>query len=143
MKKILAGKITGFSGNSGVGKSTLINQLFKKEMTKEGQVSSKMKKGKNTTTSVSLYQLDTNTYIADTPGFSSFSIEEIESKHLEEYFVEFTPYRLHCEFVGCSHQKEQNCGIIQAVEERKIARQRYDHYCMLYQWLKEKEEHQW
>ena len=89
VKEILKGEISAFSGNSGVGKSTLINSIFGDNTTEEGLISAKNKKGKNTTTTIKLYKLDENTYIADTPGFSTFDISEIESKELEEYFVEF------------------------------------------------------
>ena len=89
VKSILTNKISVFSGNSGVGKSSIINALFGENKTEEGEVSQKNKKGKNTTTDTKLYQLEENTYIADTPGFSSFEINEIETTELEQYFREF------------------------------------------------------
>lgn len=143
LKEILKCNISAFSGNSGVGKSTLINCLFQRETTKEGEISNKNKKGKNTTTQVHLYELEENTYIADTPGFSTFDIYEIESKELEKYFIEFKPYIKECEFVGCTHQKEENCGIKKAMKEGKIAKGRYDRFVQIYQGLKEKEERRW
>lgn len=143
VQKLLQGNITAFSGNSGVGKSTLINNIFGKDMTQEGLISKKNKRGKNTTTQVNLYKLDNDSYIADTPGFSTFDICEIESIDLCHYFIEFVPYIEKCEFVGCSHIKEQNCGIKQAVEEKKISRERYDRYCKIYNDVKVKEERKW
>ena len=143
IREVLKGNISAFSGNSGVGKSTLINSLFQEEKTKEGEISSKNKKGKNTTTQVCLYELEKDTYIADTPGFSTFDINEIESKELEKYFVEFKPYIKECEFVGCTHQKEKNCGIKEAVEKGKIAKERYTSFIRIYQELKDKEEKKW
>lgn len=143
ISEILKGKISAFSGNSGVGKSTIINGLFNKEITKEGEISKKNKKGKNTTTSVKLYEIDDNTYIADTPGFSSFEISEIESKDLEKYFIDFKDYIQNCEFVGCTHIKELNCGIKEAVQNGKIEKERYDRFCIIYNELKEKEAHKW
>ena len=143
LQKELKGKISAFSGNSGVGKSTIINALFKKEMTEEGEISTKNKKGKNTTTDVKLYELDNDTYIADTPGFSSFEITEIESKDLEKYFIEFKKHIRNCEFVGCTHIKEQNCGIKNALENGKISQERYDRFCTIYNELKDKEAHRW
>ncbi len=143
IKSHLKNNITAFSGNSGVGKSTLINALFNKEMTQEGMVSSKNKRGKNTTTQVLLYKVQENSYIADTPGFSTFEITEIESTYLCHYFIEFVPYIEKCEFVGCSHIKEQNCGIKHAIEEDKISQERYDRYCKIYQDLKQKEAKKW
>lgn len=143
VKGILKNNISVFSGNSGVGKSTLINSLFNTEITEEGEISKKNKKGKNTTTTVKLYDLGNKSYIADTPGFSSFSIDEIESKNLEKYFIEFKDYIKNCEFIGCTHIKEENCGIKKAIEENKISEERYERFCFIYKELKEKEERKW
>lgn len=140
LKEELKDNINAFSGNSGVGKSTLINGIFNQEITLEGEISQRNKRGKNTTTSIRLYQIDENTYIADTPGFSTFSIEEIESKDLANYFVEFKEKISECEFVGCTHIKEENCGIKKAVQNGEISLKRYDRFCKIYQQLKEKEE---
>lgn len=139
--KVMKENINAFSGNSGVGKSTLINAIFKENLTLEGEISLKNKKGKNTTTSIKLYEIDDNTYIADTPGFSTFEINEIESKDLYKYFKEFKDEN--CEFIGCSHIKEENCGIKNDVENGKINKDRYLRYCKIYQELKQKEEHKW
>ena len=143
VKEILKNNISVFSGNSGVGKSTLINSLFNNNITEEGEISKKNKKGKNTTTAVKLYDLGDKSYIADTPGFSSFSIEEIESKDLEKYFIEFKDYIKNCEFIGCTHIKEENCGIKKAIEENKINKERYERFSFIYNELKEKEERKW
>ena len=94
----LKDNINAFAGNSGVGKSSLINAIFNKELTQEGEISSRNKRGKNTTTSTKLYNIEDNTYIADTPGFSTFSIEEIQSKNLAYYFKEFKDEIKNCEF---------------------------------------------
>ncbi len=143
LREILKNNINAFSGNSGVGKSTLINGIFNNEITQEGEISKKNKRGKNTTTSTKLYEIDKNTYIADTPGFSTFDISEIESKDLAQYFIEFNKYIPNCEFVGCTHIKEENCGIKQAIEEGNIAQSRYERFCRIYSELKEKEERRW
>lgn len=140
LKKFLKSNINAFSGNSGVGKSTLINGIFKKEITQEGEISKKNKRGKNTTTAIRLYEIDENTYIADTPGFSTFDISEIESKNLCDYFKEFKEYIDNCEFIGCTHIKEENCGIKKAIKEGKITKERYERFCKIYQELKQKEE---
>lgn len=138
---ILKGNINVLAGNSGVGKSTLINAIFKKELTQEGEISNRNKRGKNTTTSTKLYEIEENTYIADTPGFSTFSIEEIPSNRLAEYFKEFRDEIQNCEFASsCTHIKEENCGIKQAVKEGKISQDRYDRFCKIYEELKQKEE---
>ena len=140
LKKVLKNNINAFSGNSGVGKSTLINGIFKKDITQEGEISKKNKRGKNTTTAIRLYEIDENTYIADTPGFSTFDISEIESKNLCDFFKEFKEYIDNCEFIGCTHIKEENCGIKKAIKEGKITKERYDRFCKIYQELKQKEE---
>lgn len=140
LKEVLRGNINAFSGNSGVGKSTLINALFENVVTEEGEISTKNRRGKNTTTSTKLYEIDDNTFIADTPGFSTFEISEIESKNLANYFREFEPYIENCEFVGCTHIKEQNCGIKDAIKENKISEDRYNRFCKIYEELKQKEE---
>ncbi len=140
LQNVLNGNINAFSGNSGVGKSTLINALFKEGITEEGEISKKNKRGKNTTTSTKLYQIENNTFIADTPGFSTFDISEIESKNLANYFKEFEAYIQNCEFIGCTHIKEENCGIKKAIQEDKISQDRYNRFCKIYEELKQKEE---
>ena len=143
LRKELKNNINAFSGNSGVGKSTLINGIFNKNITQEGEISKKNRRGKNTTTSVKLYEIDENTYIADTPGFSTFDISEIESKELCNYFKEFKKFISDCEFIGCTHIKEENCGIKKAVENGNIDKNRYERFCKIYNQLKEKEERKW
>lgn len=143
IKKILKNNITAFSGNSGVGKSSIINAIFGDNLTQAGEISNKLKRGKNTTTDIKLYEIDKNTFIADTPGFSTFEINEIESKDLERYFIEFKKYIKNCEFIGCSHLKEENCGVKQSVQLNEISMDRYERYCKIYMSLKEKEKRKW
>ena len=143
LKEVLNCNVSAFSGNSGVGKSTIINALFGTNMTQEGDISKKSKRGKNTTTSVELYKIDNNSYIADTPGFSNFDISEIESKELQNYFIEFKDYIPNCEFIGCTHIKEENCGVKEALATNKITQDRYDRFCTIYNEIKEKEERRW
>ncbi len=140
LREALKNNINAFSGNSGVGKSTLINGIFEQDVTLEGEISQRNKRGKNTTTAIKLYQIDENTYIADTPGFSTFSIEEIESKDLANYFVEFKDKIAECEFVGCTHIKEENCGIKKAIQKGEVSLARYERFSKIYQKLKEREE---
>lgn len=143
LNEYLKDNINAFSGNSGVGKSTLINAIFNNEMTQEGEISKRNRRGKNTTTATKLYEIDNNTYIADTPGFSTFDISEIASKDLYKYFREFKEYEKQCEFVGCTHIKEENCGIKKALKDGKINKNRYERFCKIYNELKEKEERKW
>ena len=143
LKTVLKGEVSAFSGNSGVGKSTIINALFGEDTTLEGEISHKNKKGKNTTTAIKLYELEENSYIADTPGFANFDISEIESNQLENYFIEFRPYIQNCEFIGCTHIKEEKCGIKDAIKMGKISQDRYDRFCKIYSELIEKEARRW
>lgn len=143
LKKELSNNISAFSGNSGVGKSTLLNAIFEKNITEEGQISIKNKKGKNTTTAIKLYEIEKDTYIADTPGFSVFDIYEIETTDLFKYFRELKEHEKDCEFVGCTHIKEKECGIRKALEKGKISNSRYQNYIKIYEDLKDREEHKW
>ena len=139
----LKNNISAFSGNSGVGKSTLINYLFKKEITEEGEISKRNKRGKNTTTDIKLYELENNTYIADTPGFSTFDVFEIPYKELDKYFIDFNNVIEECKYIGCSHIKEEDCGIKNKLNKGEISKTRYDNYVKIYNELKDKEEHKW
>ena len=134
--RIINNKITAFSGNSGVGKSALTNNIFNEEVAQEGETSEKLKKGKHTTKHVELFEFASNSFIADTPGFSSFEIEGITHKELEDYFIEFRNYVSDCEFRSCAHIKEVNCGVKRAVSKRKIDKGRYERYVQLYEKLK-------
>lgn len=143
LKETLKANINAFSGNSGVGKSTLINAIFNNNITQEGEISQRNKKGKNTTTSTVIYEIDKNTYIADTPGFSTFDISEIEYRELDRYFKEFKPLLENCEFVGCTHIKEESCGIKQAIKQGKIDSGRYERFCKIYEELKERDKYKY
>ncbi len=133
---LLNNKVTAFAGNSGVGKSALTNTIFNEEVSPEGEISEKLEKGKHTTKHVELYEFAKNSFLADTPGFSSFEVSGISYKELDEYFVEFEPFKEECEYRGCTHIKEINCGIKKAVNKRKIDKGRYERYCELYEKLK-------
>jgi len=136
----LHNKVTAFTGNSGVGKSALTNNLFKDNITEEGETSKKLEKGRHTTKFVELYKIANNTYIADTPGFSTYEIKNIEYTELDKYYLEFLPYISNCEFRGCSHIKERKCGVKQAVEDKKINAGRYERYCNFYKKIKEEKK---
>ena len=138
LKEKLNGETSVFAGNSGVGKSTIINSLFNNKITEEGEISEKNKKGKNTTTLVRIYELEKDTFIADAPGFSTFDIFEIEKEDLSHYFIEFVKYMDKCSYVGCSHvnESENECQVKKAFLEGKISKSRYDNYCKIYEELK-------
>lgn len=111
--------------------------------TLEGEISKKNKRGKNTTTDITLYEIDKNSYLLDTPGFEKIDIFEIESKDLDKYFPDFKNHIDKCEFQGCSHIKEENCGIKTEVNLGNIAKERYENYKIIYEELKDKEAHKW
>ena len=135
---LMVGALVGF-----VGAYTYRNRqraiAAKEKQAKTG----KNKKGKNTTTTVELFKIDCNSYIADTPGFSTFDIYEIESNELDKYFKDFHNYIPNCEYIGCNHVKEVNCGIKDAVASGQISEVRYQSYCKIYNELKQKEENKW
>lgn len=139
VKEVLKNKISVFSGNSGVGKSSIINMIFEEDKTQEGEISQKNKKGKNTTTDTKLYELEKNTYIADTPGFSTFDINEIDYKNLDKEFIDFIPFIQDCKYVGCSHiyESEKECGVKRAVLDGKISKSRYENFVKIYKELEE------
>lgn len=133
----LQNNITAFTGNSGVGKSALTNDIFGIEKSLEGDTSDKLERGKHTTKFVELYKLAPNTYLADTPGFSTYEMKDIKANEIDKLFPEFVSHISSCEFRGCSHIKEKKCGVKQAVEDRKIDQGRYERYCKFYQKLQE------
>ncbi len=134
--RIINNKITAFSGNSGVGKSALTNNIFNEEIAVEGETSERLQRGKHTTKHVELYEFAKNSFIADTPGFSSFDVEGISAKDLAEYYIEFNNFVSDCEYRSCTHVKELNCGVKKAVSKRKIDKGRYERYVSLYEKLK-------
>lgn len=133
---LLQNKTTAFAGNSGVGKSTLTNDILGHEVSEEGETSEKIERGKHTTKYVELFEATPNTFIADTPGFSTYEIQDISYKNLEDYYIEFEHYKSDCKYRGCSHTKEDECGVKNAVSKKKINQGRYDRYCELYEKLK-------
>lgn len=131
----LNGEISAFAGNTGVGKTTLLNNMLPGISEKTGDISRKLGRGKHTTRHVSLFKLDGGGYIADTPGFSSFdtmSYDVILKDELDKCFREFSPYLGKCRYVNCSHTKERDCAVRNAVERGMVCRTRYDSYCVMY-----------
>ena len=99
--------------------------------------------GKNTTTDVTLYEIEKDSYLLDTPGFQSMDIYEIPSKDLANFFLEFREHLKNCEFVSCLHLKEKNCGVLNALKNGKISNKRYENFVKIYNDLKYEEEHKW
>ena len=140
LRREISGKISAFTGNSGVGKSSLLNRLSPSLGIPTGEVSDKLGRGRHTTRHIQLYQLDRETLIADTPGFSSFDVEEMEQLRKEDLaftFREFRPYLGQCRFHDCAHLKEKGCAVLEAVRAGKIPRERHDSYVRLYRQLAE------
>ena len=137
---LIAGKLSAFTGNSGVGKSSSLNALEPDFGLSTAAVSEKLGRGRHTTRHVELFTLRCGARVVDTPGFSSFDAEELDlelKERLPETFVEFRPYLGQCRFVGCSHTKEKGCAVRAAVKEGTIPRSRHDSYVRLYEELKQ------
>lgn len=138
IKNLVQGKTTVLAGPSGVGKSSLTNLLYPQAEMETGTISEKIQRGKHTTRHSELFGIGRDTYMMDTPGFSSMYIEDMECGCLKDYFPEFEAYEENCKFLGCVHIGEKVCGVKEAVLEGKISQNRYDNYRLLYQELKEK-----
>ena len=137
VRELLAGKTTALAGPSGVGKSSLINQLSPATQMETGEISEKIKRGRHTTRHSEIIALGDGTYIMDTPGFTSLDMPDITKEELGGYYPEFRAYEPYCKFRGCSHLSEPDCKVKEAVEAGKISRVRYENYTVLYRELKE------
>ena len=133
---ILRGRLTAFTGNSGVGKSSILNRLCPELQLATGEVSEKLGRGRHTTRHVELYSLGEDTYVMDTPGFSSFDTDQMDvilKENLQYAFPDFGKFLGRCQFADCSHRKEPGCAVRKAVETDAICPSRYDSYLKLYE----------
>ena len=141
VRAVLKGKTTAVAGPSGVGKSSLINLLQSEIQMETGSISKKIARGKHTTRHSELIAVDEDSYIMDTPGFSSLYVNEFEKEELKYYFREFAPYEGQCRFNGCDHVHEPGCAVKEAVEGGKIQCIRYEDYLEMYRELKDKKRY--
>ena len=136
VKAMLAGKISAFTGNSAIGKSSILNRIDSRFGLQVGDMSEKIARGRHTTRHVELFQLDNGGFVADTPGFSTFDavrMEKLTKENLQQYFPEIDRLFAQCRFSDCKHIKEPGCVVREAVEQGEIAKSRYESYCMLYE----------
>ncbi len=141
LRALLPGKVTAFTGNSGVGKSTLLNRMFDGFRQQTGEISRKLGRGRHTTRCVELLKLREGGYVIDTPGFSSLDPEfsgALTAENLAECFREFRPYLGRCRFTSCTHTCEKGCAVLEAVREGKISPSRHESYVKIYREMKEK-----
>ena len=144
IKKLLDGKISAFTGNSGVGKSTLLNILYPDLELETGEISEKLGRGRHTTRTVELFKIGGG-YVADTPGFSTVDLERynmIDKDNIQFCFPEFKEYLTTCQFTSCSHTCEKGCSIISAVKDGKISESRHKSYVAMYDEVKDIKEWQ-
>lgn len=141
LKELLIGKTTSFAGPSGVGKSSILNGIFPDANSQIGDISEKINRGKHTTRHSEIYNVAKDTYIMDTPGFTSLECADIGDTELHYYFNEFAEYEGNCRFNGCVHVNEPDCRVKEAVAEGKISKVRYDIYLEMYNELKAKRKY--
>ena len=136
LRELLRGKLSAFTGNSGVGKSSVLNRLCPGLELPTGEVSEKLGRGRHTTRHVELYDLGDSTYIADTPGFSSFDTDQMDvilKENLQYAFPDFAPYLGKCQFADCAHRREPGCAVRAALKAGSLEKTRYESYLRLYE----------
>lgn len=141
VQNILKGKTTSLAGPSGVGKSSVINAITSDELVKTGDISKKIERGKHTTRHTEILNIGENTYIMDTPGFSSMYVCECEKEKLKEFFPEIYKHEGECRFNGCVHINEPGCAVKEAVQQGTISTSRYENYKLMYEEIKSKKKY--
>lgn len=141
IRRALRGKTTAVAGPSGVGKSSLVNRIVPEAVMETGEISSKIDRGRHTTRHSEIIRVEKDTYLCDTPGFTSLAVWDMEKEELREYIPEFAPYENDCRFQGCTHTHEPGCRVKEAVEAGEISRERYDNYLEMYEELKGKKRY--
>lgn len=141
VKRILIGKTTAFAGPSGVGKSSMLNAIIPDANSETGGISEKIGRGKNTTRHTEIFNLEDETYIMDTPGFTSLYTNDFEKEELKWYFPEFREYEEKCRFNGCIHENEPDCAVKDALEEGKISESRYKNYLQMLDEIKNRKKY--
>ncbi len=141
LRDTLSGKTTVLAGPSGVGKSSFLNEIKPDAGMETGEISAKIRRGKHTTRHSEFFAVDQDTFLLDTPGFSSIYLNDISELELKDYFAEFTPFEPECRFIGCVHVGERDCGVKDGLAAGKIALVRYENYKLLYQELKEQRKY--
>jgi len=138
IRGILRGKTTALAGPSGVGKSSITNEIQPEAEMETGEISEKIKRGKHTTRHSELFFVESGTYVMDTPGFSSMFVENMKPEELQQYFPEFEEFIPDCRFLGCVHVGERDCGVKDAVKAGNLSKTRYENYRLIYEELKNK-----
>lgn len=141
IRNMLKGKTSTVAGPSGVGKSSIINKLQSGVSMETGSISEKIERGKHTTRHTEFIPIGGDTFIMDTPGFSSLAVFDMEKEELEQFYPEFDEYRNTCRFNGCSHTHEPGCSVKEAIQEGKISKERYENYQLIYEELKNKKRY--
>lgn len=141
IRMALKGKTTAVAGPSGVGKSTLVNRIAPEAVMETGEISSKIDRGRHTTRHSEIIRVEKDTFLCDTPGFTSLAVWDMEKEELREYVPEFEPYQNDCRFQGCTHTHEPGCRVKEAVEAGTISRERYENYLEMYEELKGKKRY--